>query len=117
MAKLLIGIYVILTSSALIALKLGAEHAAPLSYAQNKLSLNLNPYVVGGIVLYGSSFILYTYLISKYDLGYIIPLTTGLVYILIFFASYSIFHEAFGALKIVAILLILAGIALLNIAK
>ena len=57
------------------------------------------------------------YLISKFDLGYIIPLTTALVYVLIFFASFVIFKEAFTALKIVGIVLIVIGVLLLNLKK
>jgi multidrug transporter EmrE-like cation transporter len=57
------------------------------------------------------------YLLSKYDLGYIIPLTTALVYMIIFVASYLIFKETFTILKIVGITLIMVGLMLLNIKK
>jgi multidrug transporter EmrE-like cation transporter len=70
-----------------------------------------------GIALYGTSFLLYTFLISKYDLGYIIPLTTAFVYVLIFFASFFIFKELFTVFKITGIFLILMGIVLLNLKK
>jgi len=115
MAKILIALYVLTTSSALIALKWGTKAGTLLSYnAEHKLQFNLNPYAIMGIFLYGTSFMIYTYLISKYDLGYIIPLTTALVYVIIFFASFAIFKESFTALKIVAICLIVVGASLLN---
>lgn len=115
MAKVLIALYVLSTSSALIFLKLGADSGAPISTVAGKLQLNLNPLVLTGIFLYGVSFLLYTYLISKYNLGYIIPLTTAMVYVVIFAGSYFIFKEAFTAFKILGICLILGGIVLLNI--
>ena len=115
MSKVLIALYILTTSSALIALKYGAKSGAPIQYLGSKLQFNLNPYVIAGIVLYGTSFLIYTYLISKYNLGYIIPLTTALVYVLIFAASFVIFNEAFTALKIMAISLIMVGAILLNI--
>jgi multidrug transporter EmrE-like cation transporter len=96
-------------------LKLGSNDGAPIRMLDGKLHLNLNPYVIGGIVLYGVSFILYTYLLSKYDLGYIIPLTTGLVYVLIFTASFFIFKEAFTAVKLLGIGLIFVGLIFLNL--
>lgn len=114
MAKLLIALYVLTTSSALIALKWGAKAGALVSYAGDKVHLNLNVYSVSGIGLYGFSFLLYTFLISKYELGYIIPLTTAFVYILIFSGSYFIFRENFTLFKIIGIILILSGLVFLN---
>lgn len=115
MEKLIIALYVLATSSALILLKLGSTTGAPLSIASGKLLLNINFAVTSGIVLYGISFILYIYLISKYDLGYIIPLGTALVYTIIFVASFLIFKETFTLMKVTAIVLIIGGLILLNI--
>lgn len=117
MAKLIISLYVLATSGALVVLKLGTTYGAPLQLLGNKLHYNITPLTVLGVFLYGTSFLLYVYLISKYDLGYIIPLTTALVYILIFIASFVVFKEAFTALKIIGITLILAGLILLNLNK
>ena len=117
MSKILIALYVLTTSSALVVLKWGAQSGAPAQFINNKLHLNLNPYVVTGIALYGTSFLLYTYLISKYDLGYIIPVTTAFVYVLIFLASFVVFKEVFTVIKIMGIALILGGVILLNINK
>lgn len=117
MAKIIISLYVLTTSSALIVLKLGAKAGAPIQFVDSKLHLNLNPYVIGGVFLYGMSFLVYVYLISKYDLGYIIPLTTALVYIFIFAASFIIFKEVFTTLKIIGIALIITGLAFLNFKK
>ncbi len=112
---LLTAFYVIATSSALITLKLGSKGGAPIQIADGKLAFNLSPAVLAGIALYGVGFVLYAYLISKYDLGYIIPLTTALVYIVIFTASFFIFNEVFTITKILGISLILLGLLLLNV--
>lgn len=115
MLKAALALYVIISSTALIILKYGTKHGLPISYLNGKLAFNLNPYAVTGIVLYGVSFVLYIYLISKYDLGYIIPLAAAFVYILIFFGSAVFLNEAFTATKIFGIALILAGIIFLNV--
>ena len=115
--KLLIPIYILATSLALISLKLGSKTGAPISYIGGKLHSNLTAYSIIGIVLYGFSFMLYTYLISKFDLGFIIPITTAFVYIIIFTASFFVFKEAFTPFKIIGILLILGGIIFLNQGK
>ncbi len=116
-SKIIIAMFVLATSSALILMKLGSKSGPPVQFVADKLHFNLNPYTVGGIFLYGLSFVIYTYLISKYDLGYIIPLTTALVYIIIFTASFIIFKEVFTAMKIVGIVLIVTGLLFLNIKK
>ncbi len=117
MSKLLIALYALTTSLALVVLKLGSKGGAPAEFINGKLHLNLTPYTLLGIFLYGTSFLLYIYLISKFQLGYIIPLTTALVYILVFLASFFIFNEAFTLLKSIGIILIVAGLVLLNFKK
>lgn len=117
LSKIIIALYVLTTSTALIILRLGSEDGAPVSIADGKLQLNINGLVVAGIFLFGTSFALYTYLLSEYDLGYIVPITTAFVYIIIFTASFFIFKETFTALKISAILLILCGVVLLNLSS
>lgn len=116
-SKVILTLYVLATSAALVALKWGGKSGAPIDSVDNKLAFNFNSYIITGIVFYGISFVLYTYLIAKYDLGYIVPLTTALVYVLIFTASYFIFDEVFTAFKIAGIVLIVSGLALLNVNK
>lgn len=115
MSKFILAVYVLITSSALIALKWGTKAGSPLRYVDDKLHLDLNYSIVGGTLLYGLSFLIYVYLLSKYDLGYIIPVTAALVYTVIFTASYFIFHETFTAMKITGIALIVGGLVLLNL--
>ena len=117
MSQIIVALYVITTSLGLIVLKLSSSSSAVISYVNNKISLNLNFWTIFGIMLYGTSFLIYMYLISKYDLGYIIPITTALVYVLIFVASFIIFKESFTFAKIVGIVLILIGIAFINLSK
>lgn len=115
MNKIFLSLYVLTTVSALIILKLGTGSGLPISYIDNKLQFNINLYVIGGIILYGLSFITYVYLISKNDLGYIIPIAAAFVYILMFTASALVFKEVFTIYKIVGISLIVLGLIFLNI--
>jgi len=117
MSKLILFLYVVITSLGLVFLKLGTSDGMPIKYINGKVSLNINFFVVSGIVLYGVSFVLYMYLISKNDLGYIIPLAAAFVYILLFLASYFIFKEVFTITKVIGILLIVSGLIFLNIKR
>lgn len=113
----IIFLYVATTSIGLITLKLSTTSGLPISYINDKLVYNFNLLNVLGILFYGISFLIYFYLISKFDLGYIIPLTTALVYTVIFVASFVIFKESFTAFKILGIGLILVGLFFLNSSK
>lgn len=117
MSILLLISYVLSTSFGLIFIKLGTENGLPISFIENSLRFNFSFYSILGIFLYGLSFFLYIYLISKFELGFIIPLTTALVYVMIFIASFLIFKEAFTIMKVAAISLIIFGVILLNLSK
>ncbi|NCU29257.1 hypothetical protein EOM60_01455 [Candidatus Saccharibacteria bacterium] len=114
MDKLLIISYVLTTAGGLVLLKLGTSGAGFISIIDGKFALNISALTIIGILLYGISFLLYIILISKYSLGYIVPLTTALVYSLVFLASYFVFKEGFTAVKLLAIVLIMGGVILLN---
>lgn len=115
MQYFLIALYVALTSTGLIVLKLGSSANAIIEIIDGRLSFNINWLNVIGVILYALSFVLYLYIIAKNDLGYIVPLTTAIVYIIIFVASFVIFKETFTAIKIAGICLIAIGVILLNI--
>jgi drug/metabolite transporter (DMT)-like permease len=108
-------LFVIVTASALIVLKLGTAEGAPIYYKNNGIRFNINRLSVTGVVLYGISFLIYIHLIAKNDLGYIIPVTTALVYMILFPASHFLFHERFTPVKITGIGLILIGLIFLNL--
>lgn len=115
--KIILTLYVLTTVAALVVLKLGTKSGLPIGYVDGRVQLNLNLYSLAGIALYGLSFITYVYLISKNDLGYIIPLAAAFVYILIFLASAVVFKEVFTLTKIVGIALIVLGLVFLNLKK
>lgn len=117
MANAILALYVLTTSAGLVVLKLGTRIGLPFSYVNDKLHLSMNWVTLSGILLYGVSFLLYVYLISKFDLGYIIPVTAAFVYVLVFFASFMVFKESFTALKVAGIIFIIAGLFLLNLGK
>ena len=117
MSIVLLILYVLSTSGGLVLLKLGTTNGLPISFVDNAIKFNFNPLAIGGIFLYGFSFLLYIYLISKFQLGYIVPLTTALVYTLVFIASYFVFHEVFTLIKVIAIALIIGGVIILSLHK
>lgn len=65
-----------------------------------------------GILFYGLSFIVYIFLLNKFDLSFISPLTVGIVYVLLMATAVLVFHETFTIAKIIGCALILAGVLL-----
>lgn len=116
-SKIIIALYILTTSAGLVILKLGSTKGSQLGLTHGKFNVHISPYTAVGVGLYGLSFFLYMYLISKYELGYIIPLLAAFVYVLIFVASYFVFHESFTVTKILGISFILIGLLFLNINK
>lgn len=110
-------IYAATASGGLAALKYGSRDHALAAFVDGRLSLNLNLPNVSGIFLYGLSFLIYTFLIAKFELGYIIPISTALVYIFIFLFAAFFFGESFTLIKALGIGLILAGVFVLNVYK
>jgi uncharacterized membrane protein len=116
-ARIILALYILTTVAALTVLKFGTQSGLPISYANQRLHFNFNFLTVSGIVLYGLSFATYVYLISKNDLGYIIPLAAAFVYILIFISSAVFFNEVYTFTKLIGIGLIILGLVFLNLKR
>ena len=110
-------LYILATSLALIILKFATTAGAPISYLEGKLHYNINIFTIIGVLLYAISFVAYTYLIAKFDLGYIVPIMAAFVYIIVFSASFIIFKEVFTLPKIAGITMIILGLILINLKR
>ena len=75
-----------------------------------------NIYILSGILCYVGSMLLFFYMLSKFDLSVIIPLT-ALTYIFNMLAAYYIFHESFDMYKISGMIIIVCGIGVLSVSK
>lgn len=67
--------------------------------------------ILAGLGLYGVSTLLWIYALRTVELSYAYPLIS-LGYVLVFIASFFLFHEAIGLLRLGGMVLILAGIVL-----
>ena len=65
--------------------------------------------------MYVCSFLIYMGLVSKIQLSYLAPISTGVVYVLTLAAALFIFHEPVTVLKMAGVFLVLCGIILMNI--
>ncbi|BBB91197.1 MAG TPA: SMR family transporter [Methylomusa anaerophila] len=67
--------------------------------------------LLAGLALYGVSTLLWIYALRTVELSYAYPLIS-LGYVLVFIASYFLFHEPIGLLRLAGLAFILSGIML-----
>lgn len=115
MNYILIGIYAVLSVSGLVFFKLGSVNELMIDFSSPFLSIKIHLFSILGLLLYVLSFLLYMGLIAKNDLSYIVPITTGIVYLCTLISSVVIFKETVYGFRITGSLLIIAGVILMNI--
>ena len=114
---ILIVFYIILTIAGVVLFKLGTQKDFLVSIATGVFTLKISLMSIIGLVCYLCSFLMYMFLISRFDLTYIVPVTTGIVQVATFVLAIMIFKEIVTVSKVVATGLILIGVILLNIKK
>lgn len=115
MKYILTMIYIALTTGGLFCLKSGGD----------SLSLSLNGginFKIGfittlGFILYIGSFLLWQKLLTTYDLTYIVPITTGIVQVIVLVISYFFFKETINMVNILGIILVTIGVILISIKR
>ena len=111
---ILVAAYIISTISGLLLVKIGGD--IKFTFINNVLGLNISLKSVSGILLYSLSFVLYMWILQKFNLSYIVPFCTGIVYILVIIISYVILHESISIIQLVGITLVLSGIVVMQMA-
>lgn len=106
-------VYIFFTISGLTLIKLGGVQQ--LTISSGKILLKLDIKTLLGILCYIVSFIVYILLISKFQLSYIMPLTTGLVYIFVLITSVIFLKEKIDISQWVGAGVILIGIIIMNL--
>ena len=114
---ILIAVYIILSVSGLVLFKLGSSKDFALSLGNGSFSMSINLVAILGLFCYICSFLLYMFLVSKFDLSYIVPITQGIIYVLIFASSIGVFKEKITTTGIIGTVMVILGIILLNIKK
>ena len=115
MQYIIIAVYIFCSVSGLICFKLGSADILALDISPKFFSLKISWLSVLGLVLYIISFLIYMGLISRNNLSYVGPVTTGVVYLLLMIFSVVIFKETIQPVQIVGGFFIFLGLILMNI--
>jgi len=114
MKILLIGIYLLLTTSGLVLMKLGGN-TGTLLMKEGIFSFSMSLVSGLGFVCYILSFLLFTKIVSMFNLSYIYPISAGIVQILTLIASAFILKETISTQGIIGAIIIIIGIIIMNI--
>ena len=112
MKYLLTFIYILFTTGGIFCLKSGGESLS-LSL-KGGISFKIGYITTLGFLLYICSFLLWQKLLSTYDLSYIVPITTGIVQVIVLLLSYFLFKENINNINIVGIILVIVGVILIS---
>jgi len=107
-------LYVVLSVVGVVLVKRGGENPLKLGVGEGRVALTFGYITLLGLLCYICSFLIYTSLIARYELNYIVPLSTGGIYLLTYAAAIGIFHEKTSAIRIIGSIVILAGIVMVS---
>ncbi len=110
----LVIIYMLLSVSGIVMVKAGAA-SAEFGVAAGILNMKLDLLTLAGLSCYVVSFLLFMKILTQYELHYIVPITTGIVQILILLAAFFIFREKIAPLNLIGIFVVIIGIVLMNL--
>lgn len=97
-----------------IMLKVGANKLENINTnIEGLFSIIKNYYILIGLVLFGTSFLLWVKILTKNDLSFVYPMVS-ISYIIIILASRFLFNEPFTANKIIGIIAIVSGVFIIN---
>lgn len=116
MQFILVIIYLLLTMSGLVLIKLGGNSGS-LSITQGNVNFGVSLISLIGLICYIGSFLLYTRIVVIFDLSYITPLCTGIVQILTLIASKLIFKENVSIQGVIGVSIIIIGLIIMNLKR
>lgn len=114
MKIIMLSIYLLLTTSGLVLMKLGGNTGA-LIIKSGTLDFSMSLISCLGFVCYIGSFLIFTRLVNMFNLSYIYPISAGIVQILTLVASYFILKEPISVQGIIGAVIIIIGIVIMNI--
>jgi len=111
---LFVCVYILLSVSGIVLIKSGAA-ATSFAFSESVFHVKAGLQTVAGFCCYIASFLMMIRIVSLYELSYIVPITTGMVQVLILLAAVFLFRERIAPVNLVGIFVVIAGIILMNL--
>ncbi len=105
--------YILLTVMGLLMMKLSGQ---PIEYGLNEgfFFFNISSKMLLALIFYASSFLLWTGIVAKNDLSFIVPFSSAIVNLISVCFGIMIFHESINLYKIIGIVMAMLGVILMN---
>jgi drug/metabolite transporter (DMT)-like permease len=113
---LLFALYIVISASGLLFIKAGGNDLV-FGINSGKLNLVINLKMLLGMFFYVCSFLLFLYIMPKFNLTYIYPVSAGILYIIIAIAGVLILKETITLWQFIGMAFILIGVIAMNIKK
>ena len=117
MQILMVAIYLVLTVAGLILYKYGANKGFNFLITKGSLNVKLSIISIIGLMCYLFSFLLYMLILPKFNISFIMPVTSAVTYIATFILSIMILKETVSFNGIIGAFIILVGIIIMNIRR
>lgn len=114
MIVVLFILYVCLSAGGLILFKLGSGDMS-VNVTSTIFSIRFSWKMLLGIVCYGCSFLLWLYIVSQMNLSLAMPLSVGVVNLLVLLGSSFFLKEQITVFQWAGVMVIVIGLALINI--
>lgn len=112
MKYILTVIYILLTTGGIFCLKSGGN---TLSFGiKGGFSFHIGYVTLLGFLLYLCSFLLWQKLLTTFDLNYIVPITAGIVQIVVLLLGAFFFKENINFVNVLGTFLVIAGVILIS---
>lgn len=113
MSIFIIVSYIVLTVSGVLLMRCGATYDKVASLMI--LGYKINVITILGILCYGFSFMLWIYLLQKYEISKILPFTVGISNVITILGACFLLGESISILKGIGVAVIIAGLIIINL--
>lgn len=115
MKYILTVIYMILSSSGILLMKIGGDSLRFITKGQ--LGFSIGYVTLSGFLCYLLSFLLWQKILCLFNVSYIVPITAGIIQIITLILSIIFLKESFSVQSIVGVLVIIIGVVLITTAS
>ena len=111
---ILFFVYAALSASGLLLMKIGSEGAS-FGIIENVLKIDVSLPLILGMLCYLASFLLFIFIISKNNISYIYPISTGVLNVVTFVLGAVLLKEEISGFSVAGLVLIVAGVVFMNL--
>lgn len=107
-------LYVVVSATGMVLVKYGGKLSI-FRLGGHTLDFQIHPIFLIGLCLYIISFLLWMYILQKFEISFISPVATGIVFIAIAVMSAVVLHEHVTLMRVIGGIIIIGGVFVASI--